>query len=147
MSSCLAASKGSSVSMGLSSLAGSRGRMRMPGVSVTKISLSACKAVATEVHAKAREELGKLSEQLRKFGVSSVSLSHFSLGPPLKLGGVKVHDAGDADALVLDIDLRVAGAEPNAVVRVAALAGPEVVIQLAALQLRASARVISVQRS
>ena len=35
--------------MGFSSLAGSVGRTRRPGVSVTKISLSACKAVATEV--------------------------------------------------------------------------------------------------
>ena len=97
------------------------------------------KAVGTEVHAKAREELGKL--QLAKFGVSSVSLSHFSLGPPLKLGGVKVHDTGSADALVLDIDLRVAGAEPNAVVRVTTAAGVELVIQLAALQLQTTARV------
>ena len=48
-SSFSAASKGNSVSMGLSSLAGSVGRTRKPGVSVTKISLSACKAVATEV--------------------------------------------------------------------------------------------------
>ena len=98
------------------------------------------KAVATEVHAKAREELGKLS--LAKFGVASpIQLSHFSLGPPLKLGGVKVHDAGCADALVLDIDLRVAGAEPNAVIRVSTVAGVELVIQLAALQLQATARV------
>ena len=48
-SSCLAVARGSSVSMGLSSLAGAEGSMRMPGVSVTKISLSACSAVATEV--------------------------------------------------------------------------------------------------
>jgi hypothetical protein len=97
------------------------------------------KAVATEVHAKAREELGKLS--LAKFGIKSLSLSHFALGPPLKLCGVKVHDTGSADALVLDIDLRVAGAEPNAVVRVATVAGVELVIQLAALQLHTTARV------
>ena len=35
--------------MGLSSLAGSVGRMRKPGTSVKKINLSACSAVATEV--------------------------------------------------------------------------------------------------
>ena len=35
--------------MGLSSDAASKGRMRTPGTSVTKISLSACSAVATEV--------------------------------------------------------------------------------------------------
>ena len=97
------------------------------------------KAVAAQVHAKAREELGKLS--LSKFGVNSVSLSHISLGPPLKLGGVKVHETGSADALVLDIDLRVAGAEPNAVIRVCTIAGVELVIQLAALQLQTTARV------
>ena len=97
------------------------------------------KMVASEVHAKAREALGALS--LAKFGIKSVSLAHISLGPPLKLGGIKVWDSGDGDAIVLDIDLRVAGAEPNAIVRVATIAGPEIVIQLAGLQLRTTARV------
>ena len=44
-----ATSSGISVSIGLSSLAGSKGLSRMPGTSVTKISLSACKAIDTEV--------------------------------------------------------------------------------------------------
>ena len=44
-----AAASGNSVSIGLSSPGGSWGRTRMPGVSVTKINLSACKAQATEV--------------------------------------------------------------------------------------------------
>ena len=35
--------------MGLSSASNSVARMRIPSISVTKISLSACKAVATEV--------------------------------------------------------------------------------------------------
>jgi hypothetical protein len=48
-SNCLAAASGSSVSIGLSSLAGAWGSMRMPGTSVTKISLSACNSVATLV--------------------------------------------------------------------------------------------------
>jgi len=44
-----ATSSGNSVSIGLSSASGSSGRTRSPGVSVTNNSLSACKAVATEV--------------------------------------------------------------------------------------------------
>jgi hypothetical protein len=48
-SSCSASASGSSVSMGLSSLSGSSGRTRMPAISVTKISLSACRAMATDV--------------------------------------------------------------------------------------------------
>ena len=48
-SSFSASYKGISVSMGLSSLAGSVGLLRMPATSVTKISLSASSAEATEV--------------------------------------------------------------------------------------------------
>ncbi len=49
LSKATATSKGSSVSMGLSSLTGASGFTAMPGVSVRNSSLSAFSAVATEV--------------------------------------------------------------------------------------------------
>ncbi len=52
-----AAASGSSVSIGLSSPSGSSGLMRMPGISVTKISLSACSAIATLVATSSMDRL------------------------------------------------------------------------------------------
>ena len=58
---------------------------------------------------------------------------HFSLS--------KVWSADDADAVVLDADLRISGSEPLAVVAITLVGGVQTVIQLAALQLSAVARV------
>ena len=51
------------------------------------------------------------------------------------------HDRHGADAIVLDLDLRVAGAQPNAIVTVRLLTGTELVLQLGSLTLSTVARV------
>ena len=56
------------------------------------------KAAGDIVHAKLRDVLGGLS--LSKYGISKVELTHFSLGPPPKLAGVKVWCVGGAVAVL-----------------------------------------------
>ncbi len=57
------------------------------------------KAAGDIVHAKLAEVFATL--QLKKFGVASIALRHFSLGPPPKLGGIKAWRAALALALAL----------------------------------------------
>jgi hypothetical protein len=45
------------------------------------------KAVADIVHAKLRDTFASLN--LKKFGVASIALEHFSLGVPPKIAGIK----------------------------------------------------------
>ena len=101
------------------------------------------KAVADIVHAQVKTQLATLGS-LSIYGVSSVTLQQFALGPSPQIGGVKVWPADGVappGAVVMDIDLRVSGADSNALVYSHLLAGSPLVIQLAALQLRTVVRV------
>ena len=95
------------------------------------------------MHAKVKEQLAQLGS-LTKYGISEVALQHFSLGPAPQLGGIKLWPADGVsppNAVCMDIDLRVSGADSNALAHVKLLVGSPLVIQLAALQLRALVRV------
>jgi hypothetical protein len=100
------------------------------------------KAVADIVHAQVKEQLEKLGS-LKKFGIAEVGLQHFSLGPAPMLGGIKLWpaDVSPPSAVCMDVDLRVSGADSNALAHVKLLVGSPLVIQLAALQLRAVVRI------
>ena len=100
------------------------------------------KAVGDIVHAQVLKALGGLA--LGKYGISKIALTHFSLGPAPKLAGVKTWECSDEqpDAIVLDLDLRIAGADPNTVVIITLVTGTELVVQLAALQFSGVARIV-----
>ena len=101
------------------------------------------KAVADIVHTQVKEQLEKLGS-LKKFGIAEIGLQHFSLGPPPVLGGIKLWPADGVsppNAVCMDIDLRVSGADSNALAHVKLLVGSPMIIQLAALQLRAVVRI------
>jgi len=100
------------------------------------------KAVGDIVHAQVLKALGGLA--LGKYGIRKVALTHFSLGPAPKLAGLKTWGCSDEqpDAIVVDVDIRVSGVDPNAVAVITLVTGTELVIQLAALQFSGVARIV-----
>ena len=138
--------------------------------------------VSATVHAAAEAQLAALKQQAASFGVSSMRLSHFSLGPPpvasahtqtlvacaaqaKTLVPVPVppspHDRSPdaatpplpqvsgirsgptepgADSVVLDVEIRIAGADPIVLLCVELVTGQTLTLQLAALQVTARLR-------
>ena len=138
--------------------------------------------VSATVHAAAEAQLAALKQQAASFGVSSMRLSHFSLGPPpvasahtqtlvacaaqaKTLVPVPVppspHDRSPdaatpplpqvsgirsgptepgADSVVLDVEIRIAGADPIVLLCVELVTGQTLMLQLAALQVTARLR-------
>ena len=85
-----------------------------------------------------------MHEKFKALAPANLTLHYVSLGPAPKLVGIKAfRDSPDApESVVLDLDLRVAGASPNAVVSMALPAGAGALkVQLSSLQLSTVARV------
>lgn len=94
-------------------------------------------AVAALVHDQLRAALAGI----RVPGVRSIVLVHFGLGPPPIITGIKSWSSPTANAVVIDVDFRIAGSDPIAVLELTLAGGVVCVVQLAALQLSAVARV------